>query len=280
MLIKEGISLLGRNHKLGLFIIMASISIPAVTQINIVATTAEYSQKKNLGNARPGSYLTQATVLVYDDILRFQKGPNGYMSDVDINAFIYDQFAGNVIWFMDELVGIESDWKKRAAASSTTAYGYVQFTKASVDTAVNRYINHLKSFNARKDSRLWQPWGIPLGTEIPTPTWLTTLKNSTKTHKEQLDLLTYDQTIALAFVHLHGAAKEIYKKNHHTNPDAATLSRLTGFFKYHIRTAPTLTQKIVALSPGVLLATEILAEIKTSRYATLMNKIKSFFGFN
>ena len=108
--------------------------------------------------------------------------------------------------------------------------------------------------------------------------------------------LTYDQILALAFVHLHSkkskdsnfallaqgdadAAKEIYKKNHHTNPDAATLSRLTGFFKYHIRTAPTLTQKIVALSPGVLLATEILAEIKTSRYADLTNNIKSHFGF-
>jgi hypothetical protein len=275
-----------------------AISTPALTNINVVATTTEYSQKSNLGNARPGSNLTQATVLVYDDIMRFQKGPKGYMSDLDINGFVYDQFAGNVIWFMDELVGIESDWKKIASPGikDNTAYGYVQFTEDSVETAVNRYIGHLERFNARKDSRLWQPWGIPHGTEIPTPLWLTTLKNSTKTHKEQLDLLTYDQTIALAFVHLHSkaskdsnfallaqgdadAAKEIYKNNHHTNPDAATLSRLTGFFKYHIRTAKSLTQKIMEHTPAGLLATNLLQQIKTSRYQKVIDTVKSWFGW-
>ena len=203
MLIKEGIRLLGRNHKLGLFIIMASIILPTSATINVVATTANYSQKSNLGTIRTGSYLSQASMLVYDDILRFQRGPSGYMSDLDINSFHYYQFAGNVIWFMDELVGIESDWIKNASAKSTTAYGYVQFTEDSVDTAVTRYIEHLKTFNARKDTRDWHPYGIPGGTEIETPIWLTTLKNSTKTHEEKLDALTYDEMLALAFVHLH-----------------------------------------------------------------------------
>ena len=278
------------------FLIMVStVSISEATNINVVATTTEYSQKSNLTES-PGSYLTEATVLVYDDILRFQKGPNGYMSDSDINAFVYNQFAGNVLWFMDELVGIESDWIKTAAADSTTAYGYVQFTEDSVNTAVTRYIEHLKTFNARKDTRDWHPYGIPLGTEISIPEWLTTLKNSTKTHEEKLDALTYDQTIALAFVHLHSkkskdsnfvlmargeveASKDLYKNNHHTNPDAATLSRLNDFFKIHYIKAPVLTNKSKELIPVTELAANDLFKIESSLYTTAVNTIKSWFGW-
>ena len=65
-----------------------AIPTPAQTNINVVASTTDYSQKSNLTES-PGSYLTQATVLVYDDILRLQKGPDGYMSDSDIKAFHY-----------------------------------------------------------------------------------------------------------------------------------------------------------------------------------------------
>ena len=56
--------------------------------------------------------------------------------------------------------------------------------------------------------------------------------------------------VALAFVNLHreeskdynfvqlakgdvAAAKEIYSKNHHTNPDAKTLARMELFFQIH-----------------------------------------------
>ena len=65
-----------------------------------------------------------------------------------------------------------------------------------------------------------------------------------------MDKLTYDQMLALAFVHLHSktskdynfvqlakgdvaAAKEIYSKNHHTNIDAKTLARMELFFQIH-----------------------------------------------
>ena len=182
MLIKEGIRLLGRNHKLGLFIIMASLSIPAATQINVVATTFDYSQKSNLGTIRTGSYLSQASMLVYDDILRFQRSSAGYTGGLTaekVDAFNYNQFEGNILWFMDELVGMESDWIKTAEASSTTAYGYVQFTEDSVETAVNRYIGHLERFNERSLTRDWVPYSIKIGETLPIPEWLTTLKNST-----------------------------------------------------------------------------------------------------
>jgi hypothetical protein len=231
---------------------MATISIPAKTQINVVATTFDHSAKSNLGPIRTGSYLSQASMLVYDDILRYQRGvkyTHGLTAE-KVDDFNYNQFEGNVLWFMDELVGMESDWIKTASASSTTAYAYVQFTEDSVETAVNRYIGHLERFNERKDvDRGWLPYSIKKSETLPIPEWLTTLKNSTKTHKEKLNILTYDEMLALAFVHLHSkkskdanfvllakgdiyASKEIYKNNHHTNPDAATLTRLEGFFPW------------------------------------------------
>ena len=51
-----------------------AISIPAKTEIRHVATAREYSQKQTFINsgARAGSFLSQATTLVYDDILRAQ----------------------------------------------------------------------------------------------------------------------------------------------------------------------------------------------------------------
>ena len=135
-----------------------AISTPTKTQINHVATAREYSQKQtfiNITGNRTGSFLTEATVLVYDDILRFQKGPSGYFTAAEIADFDYDEFAGNVLWFMDELVGMESDWNKNASPgiAGNTAYGYVQFTEATVATAVTRYATHIKSFNDRKGIR-------------------------------------------------------------------------------------------------------------------------------
>ena len=169
----------------------------------------------------------------------------------DITKFVYNNFEGNILWFMDELVGIESDWRAEASPGieGNTAYSYVQFTEDSVDTAVNRYVGHLKRFNERSLTRDWEPYTIKRGDFLDTPEWLTTLKNSTGTHKEKLDALTYDEMLALAFVHLHSgkskdsnfvllaegnieAAKDLYKNNHHTNPDAATLTRLERFFPH------------------------------------------------
>ena len=169
----------------------------------------------------------------------------------DISRFNYNEFEGNILWFMDELVGMESDWIQDASPGieGNTAYSYVQFTEESVKTAVNRYIGHLERFNARSLTRDWEPYSIKRGEKLPIPEWLTILKNSTKTHEEKLDALTYDEMLALAFVHLHSkdskdsnfvllsrgdiyASKELYKNNHHTNPDAATLTRMEKFWPW------------------------------------------------
>ena len=288
-----------------------AISTPAKSNINHVATAREYSQKQTFINsgARAGSYLTQATVLVYDDILRFQKGPNGYFTTAEIVDFDYDEFAGNVLWFMDELVGMESDWIKTASPGITgnTAYGYVQFTVDTVETAVNRYLGHIERFNDRKDIRGWQPWGVPKGSEMITPLWLTKLnaqiKAGTYKHEYELNKLTYDQTVALAFVHLHSAAvskdsnfrllskgdvtaaKTIYSKNHHTNPDAATLLRLNvtngGFFRIHYVPATTIISvlKQMPISQAANLLYNMISEqIFTDKYKANVTAVKAANG--
>lgn len=275
-----------------------AVSIPTKATINVVADTSDYSAKSNL-KERTGSFLVQATQLVYDDIRRFQTSSQGYFTQAELDDFKYHAFEGNVLWFMDELVGIESDWIKDAAAGSTTAYGYVQFTVDSVETAVNRYIGHLDRFNARKDVRTWKPYSRPLGT-IATPFFISNLKqkidNGTYHHETDLDALTYDQQLALAFVHLHSkkskdsnfrllsfgdvtAAKDLYTNNHHTNPDQATLNRLTGFFKVHYRTAEETEIQLKDILPGALLADSLLKELETSRYAGLIQTIKTRFGW-
>tara|TARA_B100000809_G_scaffold101075_1_gene99665 strand:- start:867 stop:1643 length:777 start_codon:yes stop_codon:yes gene_type:complete len=254
---------------------MSSITLSATATINVVSTTSDYSQKSNLGTAATGSYLIQAIQLVYDDILRYQTSKDGYFTDAEVADFKYHAFEGNALWFMDELVGIESDWKKDASNTETTAYGYGQFTEASVPTAVNRYVGHLERFNARriywlnKESRGWTPYGIAPDKKVEKPDWLKTLSNAIQgnligtyyvpyyDHKKHLGDLTYDQYCALVFVHLHSktskdsnfrllsfgdvdTAKTIYKNNHHTNPDAATLKRLDSFFKIHYKPAQQL----------------------------------------
>ena len=226
---------------------MASITLPISATINVVATTSNYSQKSNLGTAQPGSSLTEATMLVYDEILRYQRDvayTHGLTKEL-VDAFDYNQFKGNVLWFMDELVGLESDWISTASNDETTAYGYVQFTEASVKTAVTRYEYHIRQFNLRRKKRDWEPYEYPYGKKMKTPDWLKTLSESlqgtqvgtayyppTYDHKKNLDALTYDQTLALGFVHLHSktskdynfvqlakgdvaAAKTLYLDNHH-----------------------------------------------------------------
>jgi len=288
---------------------MATISLPAATNINVVSTTVEYSQKENLLES-PGSYLTQASILVYDDILRFQRSSNGYMSDSDINNFNYNEFEGNVLWFMDELVGIESDWDKIASPGieGNTAYGYVQFTKDSVETAVSRYQGHLKRFNDRRKIRDWTPFGYPLGTRMKTPSWINKLDGDINgrligtmmtydyNHEKNMAELTYDQMLALAFVHLHSlkskdsnfvllskgditGAKDLYKNNHHTNPDAATLTRLEGFFQIHGKTAPSLITKDRIVEPPTESAFDDLTKIIGETFTKLVNTVKSWFGW-
>tara|TARA_B110000438_G_scaffold161664_1_gene154903 strand:- start:27435 stop:28769 length:1335 start_codon:yes stop_codon:yes gene_type:complete len=252
--------LLGRNHRARV-LIMTLLTLSPLTTINALAIpstdkTSPYYTKQNL-KEQQGSYLTEATMLVYDEILRYQRDvefTHG-LDEAAIAAFDYDAFAGNVKWLMDELVGVESDWKKDATPGipGNTAYGYVQFTEASVKTAVNRYRYHIGKFNSRSilGRRDWQPRGyinstkLLGGTKMRYPDWLNDLEfklNPSTTlgvtfgggydHIKDLNGLTYDQVVALAFVHLHGknskdfnfvqlakgdvaAAKEIYKNNHH-----------------------------------------------------------------
>lgn len=263
---------LGRKLKLGL-LIMATLTLPTQATVNVVSTTSDYSAKSNLKET-VGSYMTEATMLVYDEILRYQRNvqfTNG-LDEAALAAFDFDNFAGNVLWLMDELVGVESDWIQNASPGikDNTAYGYVQFTKDSVETAVNRYRYHIEKFNSRSilGRRDWQPrgyknsTGLLGGTKMKYPKWLTDLEASIQgelygtsyissyDHKKEMDKLTYDQMLALAFVHLHRAeskdynfvqlakgdvtaAKEIYSRNHHTNPDAKTLARMELFFQIH-----------------------------------------------
>ena len=255
-------------------------------------------------------------------------------SETDISRFDYDSFAGNVLWFMDELVGIESDWTKDVKPAPTddnpfpTAYGYVQFTDDTVATAVQLYFNHIERFNSRKDIRDWQPWGVPKGSEMRIPLWLSRLSTAVDRqpngkpgpgydHEYELDRLTYDQTIALAFVHTHGefardrnfiklaigdrdAAKEIYKRNHHTDPDQATLDRLNttvqtgrdktgaiipgtnpGFFRIHYVPAPTIISiaKQFPLAQSLNLLFNIIHEqIFTDKYKENRDAVKEANG--
>ena len=251
-------------------------------------------------------------------------------TEADISRFDYDFFAGNVLWFMDELVGIESDWTKDASPGivNNTAYGYVQFTEDSVATAVTRYLEHIKRFNARKDIRDWQPWGVPKGYDMQIPLWLTKLSVAVDRqpngkpgpgydHEYELDRLTYDQTLALAFVHTHGggardrnyiklsigdvdAAKEIYTRNHHTNPDQATLDRLNttiqtgrdksgtiiagtvpGFFRIHYVPAPTIKSFAASLplAQSLNLLYNIISEqIFTDKYKENRDAVKAANG--
>jgi len=273
MLIKEGMLQLGRKLKLGLFIIMAIITLPTAATINVVSTTSDYSTKSNLTETT-GSYMTEATMLVYDEILRYQRNvqfTHG-LDEAALAAFDFDAFAGNALWLMDELVGIESDWRKTASPGikGNTAYGYAQFTEPTIKTATTRYRYHIEKFNSRSilGRRDWQPrgyknsTGLLGGTKMKYPKWLTDLEDaiqgqligtgyiSSYNHEEEMNKLTYDQMLALAFVHLHGenskdynfvqlakgditAAKDLYKRNHHTNPDADTLARIELFFQIH-----------------------------------------------
>ena len=234
----------------------------------------------------------------------------------DMSNFRYDTFEGNILWFMDELVGMESDWRQNAKPDPTpsnpnpTAYGYVQLTEPAVTTkAISLYKQKLARFNARKNSRNWKPFGIPAGTEIPIPSWLSlmekTVINGSYKHISQMNILSYDEMLALALVHMHygkvtkdadwveletgsvEAAKRIYLRDHHSAvggaTDQDTLDRLNtdrgGFFQIHYKQAPSITAKVMEYTPVGVAATAILEQIKKSRYQGVIDTVKSWFGW-
>jgi len=151
---------LGKKLKQGLVLIMATLTLPSAHSMNAVypiamptATSSEYYTKTVNLKETAGSFLAEATMLVYDEILRYQRDvefTHG-LDEGQLAAFDYDAFEANVLWFMDELVGIESEWIKDAENPETGAYGYVQFLDVdSVETAVNRYRYHIEKFNTRR----------------------------------------------------------------------------------------------------------------------------------
>ena len=118
---------LGRKLKLGL-LIMATLTLPTQATVNVVSTTSDYSAKSNLKET-VGSYMTEATMLVYDEILRYQRNvafTNG-LDEAALAAFDFDNFAGNVLWLMDELVGVESDWIQNASPGIKDNTAYDEF---------------------------------------------------------------------------------------------------------------------------------------------------------
>ena len=313
---------------------MTAVSIPAFSLQYDLATALDYKSKHHFINtsAKNGGAMFQAVVLMYDDIQRVQTGPEKYFNSSELDTFIFHEFENNSIWFMDELVGIESDWNRTAAASATsgnknlTAYGFVQFTEETVVTAVNRYHNHIDRFNARVGIRNWTPRDYGSTRKMDIPRWLKNLKVAVDeqvdqhgrptglpgpkyNHKSELNKLTYDQQIALGFVHLHRkeskdsnfrllalgnieAAKTIYKLNHHTNPKQATLDRLNtdlqpgltkdgktiagtepGFFRLHYAPANQFFDDIKTSFTVVIEATRSLpAEIVISAAHFLKSK--------
>ena len=75
------------------------------------------------------------------------------------------------------------------------------------------------------------------------------------------------------------AAKDLYTNNHHTDPDQATLNRLTGFFKVRYRTAEETEIQLKDILPGALLADSLLKELEKSRYSGVIDSIKARFGW-
>ena len=138
-------------------------------------------------------------------------------------------------------------------------------------------------------------------------------------HEVSLDFLSYDEQMALALIHMHeltsrdidfikmgrgnvDAAKKIYKEHHYKKtPTQKTLNRLNvdiqpgrdkngakiagtdpGFFRIHTAQAPTLlqtAQKIPIIASPALIAQILLQQIKESKCADLINKIKNWFRF-
>ena len=77
------------------------------------------------------------------------------------------------------------------------------------------------------------------------------------------------------------AAKELYTKNHHTNPDAATLARLTGFFKIHYVPSTTIIDvaKKMPLAQSLNLLFDIVSfQIFTDDYKANVTAVKAANG--
>ncbi len=206
------------------------------------------------GTDNYGSWTYQAIELVYDDILRYDKGTVTGGTSITPSNFNYNTFHSNMLWWIDALIGIESTYKKTAKNSETSAYGLTQFIEDAIPTAINRYTGAIDRWNERYAARNWVPHTGDR--KIEYPEWVTKWKTG-DSHIAYLDSLTYDQVSALTILHAHSsatndfnwvklqdldldAAKSIYSTGHHTKPDQATLARMDIYFIQKKDTATSL----------------------------------------
>tara|TARA_B100000959_G_scaffold208740_1_gene219223 strand:- start:11510 stop:12214 length:705 start_codon:yes stop_codon:yes gene_type:complete len=223
------------------------LSLPTKNNTSLVSSEA-YSNH--------GSWTTQAIELVYDDILRYNKGSRKGISPNPTSPenFDYNNFHSNMLWWIDGLINIESTYRKTIKNKTTSAYGLTQFIKDAIPTARNRYTGAIDNWNDRFGSRGWVPHDGDR--KIEYPEWVTKYKDGDD-HIAYLDSLSYDQVSALTILHAHSsatddfnwvkiqdldldAAKSIYSVGHHTKPDQATLDRMDEIFIIKKDTAESL----------------------------------------
>ena len=216
-------------------------------------------------NVNLGSWTTQAIDLVYDDILRYDKGalkgitPNPTSPE----NFNYSTFTSNMLWWIDSLVGQESDWIQDASPEieGNTAYGYTQITFPRLADNINRYKGAIDRWNERVGARNWKPYNER---KIEYPDWVINGEGVTEDKfQAYIDSLTYDQVSALTIVGAHhkdtddlewvklqgadrDAAIKLYLTGHYMATDLTTktyrdtLARTDRFWKVYQVTAATL----------------------------------------
>ena len=72
---------------------------------NVVAGAAGIDYPKSM-TINSGSWTTQATILVYDDILRFDKGTLTNTTPITKDNFKFSTFQTNIFWWVDNLIGM------------------------------------------------------------------------------------------------------------------------------------------------------------------------------
>lgn len=205
-------------------------------------------QRKDNLKETTGGWTHEAIELAYDDILRYNK--NGKTTE---DNFDFSKFKAGALWWLDNVAGMESDWKKYAknvpqkGKVASSAYGYTQFTSDSLNTAAKLWVNAVERYNRSAGKRRWTPMTTlsNFGDKKKVPDWIKPLRN-TKDHIKAIDGLSYDQVLALTLIHGRYGTKDedwiklqdgdetscktLYDYGHHTAPDAKTEARARQFF--------------------------------------------------
>jgi len=209
-------------------------------------------RKDNLKEA-VGGWVHEAIELTYDDILRFDKSKRNGLPSTTEDNFDFANYKAGVLWWADNVAGMESDWKKYAknipqsGQKATTAYGYTQITEATLQTMIELWDNAVERYNRSAGKRRWTPMTTlsNFNDKKEVPQWVKNLKG-VKDHIKAIDQLSYDQILALTIIHARyrtndedwialqdgneKSCKTLYDYGHHTAPDAATEKRAKQFF--------------------------------------------------